>query len=138
MAETPPPVEAPANQSPETMIEEPPTVAEIAGATAEAVFDRFKAALPGSGASAGAAGESAPPVVEAPAAGHTDPPPAPASAAPAAAGAVESVESAVERALSRRDADARLAAVEERTEPPKPKPPRVGIAAFLFGKDRTS
>jgi len=113
------------NQSPDTFDDEPVSIGEIA----DAVVEKLKGLLPGAG------GDSAPPAAEPPAAAPTEP--AAAQAPPAPASSPSDVEAAVERVLARKDTDSRLADVEAKvTAPPAAKPPRVGIAALLFGKDR--
>lgn len=122
---TPPPN----NQSPETIAAETETVS--IGEIVSGVVEGLKGLIPGA-----AANEQVPPAAEAaPPVATTEAPVVATPPAPAAPVAGESVADTVRRVLAEKDTDSRLAAVEQRTAP-APKPPRSGIGALLFGKDR--
>ncbi len=124
----------PANTSPDTITDEPVTIGEIA----DAVVDKLRDLLPGAKSDsivdAGSTGTDSPPPGTAPPAVASSPVGAPTGGGP---GVMQSVEDTVRRILAEKDTDSRIAAVEEKVgKPAEPKPPRSGLAAMLFGKDR--
>lgn len=126
----------PDNQSPDTITDEdePVTIGEIA----EAVAEKLKGLIPGVGATDGGTADAGSGSTPPPAASDAGSPPVTAPPPPPPSnGVVESVEATVRRVLSERDTDNRIAAVEEKVnKPAEPKPPRTGIAAIVFGKER--